>query len=257
MLSIRYMAPLLAALAFPLAAPAQTLLGTAVDASSGDPIATAEVAVFRGAGEIVGLAVTDSAGSFRIRLAGPGLFRLVSNVLGYDSVSVDSLVLAADEVVTLELLFGPRPIAVEPVSVVARRRAATQLTQDFYFRLERHEKTGIGFVLDRTKLEEFRGQNMATALLHSTGIVQQTLASGPPRLIVKRRTATGISQGAYCDPAFFLDGLPIDEAAVRSIPATDLAGIEVYRGATQVPFAYLRRGAATNCGVILLWTRGV
>ena len=236
---------------------AQTLLGETLDAATGGSVVGVEIAVFRKDGGIAGLGVSDEDGRFQIRLAEPGRYQLIGNAIGYDTLSIDSLVVASQEEVTLRLLFGPRPIAVEAVSVVARQNVATGLMQDYYVRAERYEKFGIGFVLSRDGLDEFRGQDMSTALLHSTGVVEQTTSAGPARLILKRKGATSIFHGPFCDPAFFLDGLPIDEAAVRGIPATDLEGIEIYRGVSQVPLYYLRSGPATECGVVLLWSRRI
>lgn len=239
----------------PLSAAAQTLTGEALDASTGEHIAGVEIAILHEDGELAGLGVSDEDGEFEIRLGEPGRYQLIGSVIGYDTISVDSLVVAPDEEVTLQLLFGPRPLAVDAVSVVARQQVPTGLMKDYYVRAERNEKFGIGFVLSREELVEFSGQSMATALLHSTGMVEQSLSRGPARLILKRKGATNMVQGPFCDPAFFLNGLPIDEAAVRSIPANDLEGIEIYRGVSQVPLYYLRSGDATECGVVLLWPR--
>ena len=50
------------------------------------------------------------------------------------------------------------------------------------------------------------------------------------------------------------DGLPVD-ALTLGLPASDLEGLEVYRGNLEVPAEFMRSPRAADCGVILAWTR--
>lgn len=241
-------------LLLPAVAPAQAVIGRAVDVATDQPVRAVEVAVL-GFGEVpAGLAVTDSTGWFRIPLAEPGLFRLRAVAPGYDSLTAADLDASEGEEVVVELRLGPRPLELEPIAVMARRNAIPLHLRDFYFRAERYEKTGRGFVLDRAALAENHGLTARAVLRRYTGMVEDIVGGGPSRLVLKRRYVD-FFRGHWCDPAFFLDGLPVDGQTIRSIPASDLEGLEVYRGLSQVPAAYLRSGAATTCGVILAWTR--
>ena len=55
-----------------------------------------------------------------------------------------------------------------------------------------------------------------------------------------------------CNPAYFMDGVPVDPSAVLLQPPRDLDGVEIYSGPSETP-PELERMAA--CGAIALWTR--
>lgn len=238
----------------PVPAVAQALTGRAFDAVTGEAVAGVEVAVLTGDGAPVGLAVTDSVGAFHTAIAEAGRYRLVAEAAGYEPVAVDSVAIGAGEDVRVELLLGPRPFDVEGIRVVARRALGRPELRDFYWRLDRHERTGRGLALGREDLEQYRGETASRVLARESIHVQETIGPGVDRVIVKRRVPS-ITEAPWCVPAFFLDGLPVDGQVIRAIPASDLEGLELYRGPSQVPAAYMGRPGATSCGVILAWTR--
>jgi hypothetical protein len=159
-----------------------------------------------------------------------------------------------DQLVTVELRLGPRPLEVEGLKVVARRMVGPPALRAFYERLERYRKTGRGVILDRSILDQHVGQTGARALARQSISVREYPAYGGGRVEVKRLGAH-FGQTPWCEPAMFLDGLPVDAATIRSIPASSLAGVELYRGAQQVPAEYMWVDQALTCGAILAWTR--
>jgi hypothetical protein len=67
--------------------------------------------------------------------------------------------------------------------------------------------------------------------------------------------AQGIGDG--CEPEIYMDGarfLAGNDNINTIVHPKDIAGIEVYKGAREVPIQY-SNGRAT-CGVVLIWTRG-
>ena len=58
-----------------------------------------------------------------------------------------------------------------------------------------------------------------------------------------------------CPMQFFLDNIPIGDntSADRMIDLVNVAGVEVYRGPSDVPAAW--RGYRSRCGIVLVWTR--
>ena len=57
---------------------------------------------------------------------------------------------------------------------------------------------------------------------------------------------------AGCFPTFYVDGR-LARSFAESTPITDVQGIEVYRGAAEMPGEF--SGAGAMCGVIVIWTR--
>ena len=169
------------------------------------------------------------------------------------SFSVTNLI-GPDQEVTVELRLGPRPLEVEGLTVVTRRAVGPPALREFYERLERHRKTGRGVVLDRTILDRHVGQTGARALARESFHVREYAAFGGGEVEI-RRLGARFAGPPWCQPAMFLDGLPVDAATLRSIPASALAGIELYRGAHEVPARFMWADASLTCGVILAWTR--
>ena len=241
-------------LAVPDGGAAQSVRGRVFDGYTGEAVARVEVAVLDSAGEPVGLAVSDSAGSFHVPLEEAGHYRLTARATGYDRLAVDSLLIGPDQEVVVELRLGPRPLEVEGLTVVTRRALGPPALREFYERLDRHRKTGRGLVLDRAVLDRHVAQTGARALARESFHVREHAAFGGGRIEV-RRLGARFGARPWCEPAMFLDGLPVDAGTLRSIPASALAGIELYRGVHEVPARFMWADNAMTCGAILAWTR--
>ncbi len=233
---------------------AQALTGRVFDGTSGQPVADAEVAVVGDSAAPVGRAVTDTAGAFHIPLGDPGVYRLMATAVGYDSLAVDSIAIGESEAVWVELRLGPRPFDVEGLTVVARRPMGPPQVREFYRRLDRYERYGgSGVVLDREALDRHIAQTGASVLARESIHAREVTGLGGG-LIVRRRMAR-FGQSPWCTPAFFLNGHPVDGQTIRSIPAADLMGLELYRGLGEIPAQFMGTPGATSCGVVLAWTR--
>lgn len=84
---------------------------------------------------------------------------------------------------------------------------------------------------------------------YAVRMVRQPVRLGGARL---SRAPVGERGPVDCPPQVYIDGIPwagpIDEITLR-----DIEGIEVYRGAAEVPAEFA--GSNAGCGVIALWSR--
>lgn len=215
-------------------AGAQSVVGRVVDASSGAPINTAEVALLDTAGVLVGLAVTDAEGRFSIRVARDGSYRLEASGPGYAPLVTDSLEVVRPEIVTVELRLGLEPIELDGIDVVTERSVPAPLS-DYYWRLQRSRSMGFTTMLERTQLAELEG-NSARNVISRQAFTRVT-TRGAPRILLRARG----HGGGYCEPRYLLDGKGVDAMLLLMIPVTDLEGLEIDR-----------RG---RCGVIRAWIR--
>lgn len=98
------------------------IAGTVSDAATGRPIADASV-------ELVGTQVriaTDLEGRYRTQSLAPGTYTVHVSMLGYTTLRVDSVRVAAGDVTTLPLVLEPTAIELEAVvATVTSQRAAT------------------------------------------------------------------------------------------------------------------------------------
>ncbi len=226
------------------------LTGRVLDAETGRPVAAARVRI---AGTEAA-ALTDTQGRFLIENAPTGSQQVEVEHLGYGTHR-EVVALGGVDAVEMIIHLGIRAIAIEGVVATARIRAPAGL-EDFHRR--RSEQRG-GIFLDRVAIER-RNATRVEHMLSEYGVVAD--GSG----VIMPRGASGFG---VCGPMVYIDGIRVthpgmgdDRAAVSPSDARDalrmvnpalLDGIEIYRGASQVPVEL--GGTGGGCGVIMLWTR--
>lgn len=236
-MSVR-MAVLLALLAFPLCpAPAQvTLRGRVLDSEFGQGLAGAVVRIRRGRASVT----TDSAGRFVVEGLAAGTSEITIELLGY-SPSVFNVAIPASG--TINGAFPLDFTGHELPAVVVEARAEQLAAR--YTDFERRRQRQLGTYLRWDELEKRGYSSVGDALRTVRGVRvqcnQQTFECFP----VMVRTP-------QCQPTWWIDGVEV-RSFHESTPIHDVYGIEVYRGAGEIPGEYAGSDAA--CGVIVVWTK--
>jgi hypothetical protein len=210
-------------------ARAQVLVHGVVLNTDSVPLASATVQISDATGRYRFSAVTDSSGRFSIRLPAPlprGALDVHAEMLGYRAIS-NRLDVEDLQQLEIALTMDVAAIPVAPLRVEARRRYSRGRLDEFYDRATSVARMGGGIIITYQELERRTGTDV-------TMIVAERLPSA--------RT---------CRPAYFLDGMPIEQRDLGFLSALDVEGIEIYRTMAQVPVQYQHRGA---CGVVLVWT---
>lgn len=227
------------------AAPAQeastaVLNGRVFDASTAEPVNAARVRLV-GAGRE---ATTDESGRFRLAEVEPGAHLLEVRHLSYETVSDSIAVPGADEFV-VEIRVAPDAIEIAPL--VVEGRSAKLASVGFYERRE----TGLGAFVSREDLRERPVFELSDYMARMPGVRRVRQWDGTSRLQLRGRN-TIMSD---CRTQYILDGVPAEmvAAGIDEVSPEAVAGIEIYRGASEVPprFAVGR----AMCGVIVIWTR--
>lgn len=220
--------PLLLAFAILLILPAQgwgqVLRGAVMEEETGAAIPFAEVSLMDASGRALQSVVSDSLGEFRLEALAADSFAVRIQRFGYASVTSPLFRIERGEVVAIEARLSPEAVALEPVTVVTRRRAPARLRR-FYERAE----TSHGRIYTREEIERIR-----------PATIRHLLRSVPRRL--------------GCEPAIYLDGLLVERAQDLDAlaPPREIEGIEIYRGAVQIPPEFYRPGM---CGLVLVWRK--
>ena len=209
----------------------QSVTGRAIDAADGSPVAGAEVVLVDDSGRGLRTAVTDSAGVFGLPVLNEGIYTLRIRHLGYSTVTSPRLELGAG-MVEVELRMGREAIALDSLIVLARDESLADHSPEYHRRLVRHRRTGVGDILSREELEPLTNHTVREALDLN---------------LFRFR-----NQGIPCTPMIFWNGLAVSS---WEVPVRDVEGIEVYRGANEVPIRYTRYRQAVDCGVVLVWSR--
>jgi hypothetical protein len=221
------------------------VIGRVTDADRSVAVVSVDVALVAD-DRIIAVTTTDSLGTFVLRGRDPGRYRVIARRLGYAESTHEIEALAAPDTIRIELAMTARPVEVPEVSLVVRDPYL--VSNGFYER----RKAGSGDFLTG---EEIRRRNTASIL----DILRSMRNVKIQRIDWKSEVYVA---GAGCLPQIVMDGVTVRYGGRRANnvqPLEDLVvgmhveGIEVYRGGSGAPTAFVGPNAA--CGVILIWTR--
>lgn len=222
-----------------------TVLAVSVTSrASGQPVMGAKV-------QIVGtgiMAVTDASG--RLRLAGipAGLQTVEVRRLGYQT-RLSLVTLEPGGSAALSFALDVQPIPVAAITVRAEQKAGFNYLESMGF--NRRRRSGIGSFLTRADLVKHEMGYLSDALRSVAGVNLLPMGSGTGGAYAQMgRSGTG----RICPIQYFLDGVLVGPGFnIDDVAARDVEGLEVYKGASQIPPEFNRRTA--GCGVIAVWTR--
>lgn len=185
--------------------------------------------------------ITDEEGRFRLDSLRPGRHRVRVHYLGYET-NPRVVELRARHSTRAELWLARTVLAVEDLRV-----EVTEPRADPMAGFKRRREAGFGVFLDRGDIER-RDPAHTSDLFRSLAGVRVT----PNRFGTARVTIGRF--GGRCAPTVYVDGtltagMPVDYVMPQSI-----IGIEVYRGASEVPPQF-NKPTERGCGTILIWTR--
>jgi hypothetical protein len=220
------------------------LLVTATSQESGSPVPGARVSVV-GTG-IAG--TTDARGTLRMVGVPAGVQTVEVRRLGYATrLKLVSLEPGRSSAVVFALEVEAIPVAAIRVEAEARDWGAEYLEAAGF---DRRRKNGVGSFITRAELDRRKPTYLSDALRVVPGIRFQPNGIRGDAYVTMARNAGGPG----CPIQYFVDGTLIGPGFnIDEIEARDVEGLEIYRGASQVPPEFNRRNAA--CGVIAVWTR--
>ena len=216
------------------------IAGVVVDSAAGVGIAGAEVAIHGTTSRVI----TDERGAFRLAEGGLGDRTLQIRRLGFRPRTI--AVSGTERQTPIEVRLSPSTQYLAPVQVRAERARYSGRLAGYYERLER--RMGGQFIT-RADLDRERPTQLTDMLQRSPGI---RITRGKPGAQSVRM------RGRDCRPLVWLDGAPMTAGDVDmdSFPPGSLEGIELYLGTSSAPSRYQAARGQSECGTILLWSRG-
>lgn len=221
-------------------APADTLptfLGTVRSRQTGDPVGGAEIL-------IPGLdrrTTTDTAGRFRLDSLQAGEYDVRVHYLGY-TTNPRRVEFRTRHATRAELWLERTVLAVEDLRVEVSRPRADPMAG-----FKRRQEHGMGLFLDRGDIER-RNPAFTSDLFRSLpGVSVTPNRMGQARVTVRRF-------GGRCRPTIWVDGVLTNALPVDFVMPGAIIGIEVYRGASEVPPQF-NKPTTEGCGTIVIWTR--
>ena len=111
----------------------------------------------------------------------------------------------------------------------------------------RRQAAGHGWFLTRSDPEVKRSRTVSDVLRTVPGVNARGTTG---RVLVASHRQPGA-----CPLAVFVDGLYTTIRNVDELTLEDIAGLEVYRGPSEVPLAYTAPSYDRTCGALLVWSR--
>ena len=231
-------------------AHAQVVHGKVVQLGTDQPLQDVAVSLQLD-GRVVAQSVTDTAGAFWMKAPRLGTYDIVAERIGYTAVT-STLLLQLSEQVEVSLQLDVAAVALQPLTVKVRSFYDLGMLTEFYERMTRNERLGIGRFITRDQIEERRAVDVGDLLRDFAPVNVHRQRTSSAYVTLRGGTA------GECHPRVFLNGTLanrnerayIDEL----VSPSDLEGVEVYRGLAQLPGMY---HDVSGCGVILLWTRRI
>jgi hypothetical protein len=230
----------------PGAAYAQTVRGQTIDTGTGQPIAGVRVTLLTASGTRVAEAISTVAGRFSFLARSAGEHKIQTSHIGYAALTTGAFTVRENEVVEVDVKLTTAAIALEPLTITARRRDPVQdaTEEGFYARRLRSKPIGNSRVL----------------LPHDPEMVNSTNATDVLSWLPRSTVAMG---GRACTIVFW-NGRPLltqaDMQLWMETPIAQLEGMEYYRNAIDAPAALREMPASMGfenalCSIIALWPR--
>ncbi len=237
----------------PVTAPAQVVRGTIIDATTGDAVAAAYVAILDTTGIAVGGGATGADGRFVVRAPSYGRYRLRASRLGYDGVVTELVGLDSGDQVSLLLRLKPSPVDIPSITAEANRRVARLEDVGFY----RRRALGFGHFLTPEQIVARNASYAGDLLQGLAGI--RVVGNLGSQVILTRASTTMFFRGG-CHPSVVMDGYPLVIGGLggavsidQLVSPQDIEALEVYPGPAGVPAQY--SGYMSPCGAIVIWRR--
>ncbi len=266
------------------AAEGQVVSGRLLDVETNEPIAGGVLTLVPEDGRRVVSVVTGEDGSYRLEAPGPGRYFVEARRLGYRAWIDGPIELGPGDDWESEYHLVALPVQLDPVEVTVPATVYEALLErvGFYER----QKTDFGHFITRDEIERRAPRRVTDLLSAVPGVRLIPSSGGLSRSSVGLRGSI-LSQGGPCHPRVFVDGLLVilgdarvrgtdvygfpeqeTEANAAADPAerseialddfvepNDVEAVEVYRRASEVPVQFGGMSTATQCGVIVIWTR--
>ena len=257
----------------------QHMRGRLLDVDSNQPIAAGYLQLLALDSTVVASTMSDAQGNWRLVVPRPGRYFVAARHPGYQpwtSAAVD--VAAGDQ---LNAVFHIKRLAVRLDPIEVRAEAVRQYLEVSGF-FER-QRGNFGHFMTPEAIEKRQASRVTDLLTAIPGVQRVALTGGSVGPAHIQLRGSSLSQGGLCRPRIFVDGLMYSTGDSRPIRRTDadateradedllrrmdqaislddlghpsiIAGIEVYRSASQVPVQFGGTSVDTLCGVIVIWT---
>jgi len=234
------------------------IVGRVVDGRSARPVESADMSLVDD--EVHRM--TDGRGRFLFDALTPGIYRLRVDHLAYEPME-QVISVPGNRTVEVNFELSADPIDLEPlvVTVVRDRRLEVR---GFYDRRDYAEAVGNGYFFDQEDMRREPANRVSTLLNRVPGVRTECSGNGRNCRVVMtygNPSLSGGRQGGCVNSNVYVDGVRVirdtqdsPEPIDNFVSPGEIVGMEVYRGASEVPAEF--GGSVGRCGAIVIWTGG-
>jgi len=191
--------------------------------------------------------VADATGAYTLMNLPAGTQTIEARAIGF--VPIDrSITLSAKRPLRFDVRFDSAARILQTVEVTGKR-VYDRATEEF----NAAKKRGFGYFIDRETIENRQAFNTSDLLRTAPGVTVYSNGQPGSSANIQIRGASNFS--GSCPPTIVVDGMQLtgDAGDIDLLARPeDIAGIAIYRGASEVPVEY---ASNSSCGVIQIWTR--
>lgn len=241
------------ALAIPIRAEAQTILGRVLDQVNEAPVGGVIVRLVERDGAERLRTLSDSAGRFVIAPPEAGEYLLTTERFGYMETRSPLIALRMEGEAPIELMISPEPLGLAGLDVSVEELAAEELTQMGLSPNQLGNRWINKETIDAIPIKRDMGvvlENRAPAGMQI--LRSQNLAPGSDDMglcVAQARARTGAGQGT-CS-LVVLDGIPISGVQAMDIDPDAIESIAILTPTEAATFF----GTMGSTGAVLVWTR--
>ena len=237
------------------------IVGRVRDRSSGRPVEAANITLADTLVQQDRQRMTDGSGRFMFEDLTPGVYQVTVDHLTFEPVS-QLVQLPSDRTMQVDFELSADPIELEPLVVTAVREKRLEL-QGFYDRRELGEAVGAGVFLTREDMQEASAIRVTHYLGRIPGLRTECQGSGNNNCVIRMTrgapSLSGSAEYGCVNTNVYLDGVRVirdgggfNDSIDNFVTPSEIAGIEVYRGASELPAEF--GGSVGRCGAIVIWT---
>lgn len=260
-------------------AASQRLRGQLLDLYSEEPVRSGLLTLLSEDSVAMATAISDAEGYWMLEIPVPGAYYVEARRLGYQPWTAGPLQVAAEDDLNSVFHLRRLPVMMDPIEVTALATVQRLELAGFYDR----QRADFGHFMTPEDIEKRQAPRVTDLLMGLPGVNLVSMSSGSVGGRYIQLRGSNLSHGGVCRPRVFVDGLMYargDSHAKRLDQDEDtetvqeqmqrldqglslddighpssLAGIEIYRSASQVPVQFGGTSTETQCGVIVIWTR--
>ena len=220
------------------------LIGQVRDARTNRPVNAAAVSLV----DRTEMGVTNRQGSFVLSGVPVGVYELSVRHLGYAPL-IHPVWVSRGITTEVEVGLVPDPVEMEPLVATTTRSRRLEI-KGFYERKHWGELIGGSTFYTAEDIERRRPLRISHMIAEEPSM--RLDCSGRRCRLVSTRASRGF-QGRPCAVSVYLDGISVGRDLDEFVKPTEIAGVEIYRGASSLAAEF--GGSTGRCGAVAVWTK--